>query len=95
LGRVAVIAQLAAGISVAVLFSLLERSWKKALDYISTTFLIHFFMVSMICYFPKSFCWWTCFVASWVASVLLAERISLGFEMEEITLALPAHPDLA
>jgi hypothetical protein len=92
LGRASAVGQFCGGIGVAVFFSILESRWKRALDCISTTFIIHLLIVSVVCYFPKSFCWWICYLVSCGGSVLFAEKMSLRFEMQDINLdiALPA-----
>jgi hypothetical protein len=92
LGRIAILGQFFGGLSSAILFSFLEGRSRNALDFISTTFAIHLVVVSILYYFPKSVIWWVSFLVSWGAATLLAERLSMKFELRDINLdvALPA-----
>jgi hypothetical protein len=92
LGRIAIIGQFLGGLASAILFSFLEGRSRNALDFISTTFGLHLLVISVICYFPKSFFWWVSYLASWSVSLVVAESISMKFEMQDINLdvALPA-----
>jgi hypothetical protein len=92
LGQIAILGPFFGGLASAVLFSFLEGRSRNALDFISTTFAVHLAIVSFLCSFPKSVIWWMSFVVSWAAATLLAERLSMKFELRDINLevALPA-----
>jgi hypothetical protein len=92
LGWIATFGQFLAGLASAVLFSFLEGRCRNALDFISTTFGVHLLIVSALCTFPKSATWWVSFLASWAVATLVAESLSIRFEMQDINLdvALPA-----
>jgi uncharacterized RDD family membrane protein YckC len=92
LGRIAIAGQFLGGVAAAVLFCLLETRARNALDFISTTYLVHLLIATVTCRFPRSLLWWLGSVASCAVSTIVAESLSSRLEMQDINLdiALPA-----
>ena len=86
LGRSSIIGLICAGLASAILFSLIEGRSRKALDFISTTYFIHIFIITIIFKFPKSFIWWFTAFIGWSISTISAEFLSMKSELQEINL---------
>jgi hypothetical protein len=95
MGIVGIVGQIFAGLAVALLFVFLEGRSRKALDFISTTFVFHLLLCSFVVAFPLSFTWWLFYGLSWGLSTVLAEFVSQKYEMQDINLdvALPSLLD--
>ena len=80
------------GLFTALLFTLLEGRSRKAPDFMTTTFVMHLFIVSVTSAFPKFREWWLTFFIAWVLSMALAIWTSLRIELRSIDLgiAMPA-----
>ena len=92
MGIISILGELFGGISSSFLFVYLEGRFRKALDFVSTTFIFHIIIISYFCMFPRSFCWWFCTILSFIVSTFFAGKISMNYEMQDINLeaVLPA-----
>jgi hypothetical protein len=88
LGRIALLGQFLGGLASAFLFVFLQGRPRQALDFISTTFCVHFVILTIVCYFPKSVFWWISYIACWGAATVVAESVSISFEMHDMNLAI-------
>ena len=91
-GRAAFFGQIGGGLVSALLFTFLEGRSRKAPDFVTTTFVIHFIVVSIATAVPVESAWWLSFVVGWALSMVLAIWTSLRIELRTIDLgvALPA-----
>lgn len=85
-GLISIFGELFGGIISSLLFVFLEGKARKSLDFVSTTFALHLIIISCLCSFPQSFCWWFSTILSLIISVILAGRLSFGIEMQDINI---------
>lgn len=86
IGLISIFGQLFGGIISSLLFVFLEGKVRKSLDFVSTTYVLHLIIISCLCSFPQSFCWWFSTIASLIISVYIAGKLSFGIEMQEINI---------
>lgn len=86
MGRITIFGEFFAGIISSLLFVFLEGKFKKALDFISTIYIIHLVFITLIGGFPNNFCWWISTFLSFVLSTFVAGKISMNYEMQAINL---------
>ncbi|KAK8860958.1 Integral membrane protein of the Golgi [Tritrichomonas musculus] len=86
MGWITILGELFGGIISSLIFVFLEGKFKKALDFISTTFIIHLIIITLLCEFPKNFCWWISTISSFLISTFTAGKISMNYEMQAINL---------
>lgn len=86
IGLISILGELFGGIISSLLFVFLEGKYRKSLDFVSTTFVLHLIIISCLCSFPRSFCWWFSTFISFFLSVFMAGRLSFGIEMQDINI---------
>lgn len=67
-----------------IAFSFIVGKSRNALDFISTTFIIHLIFISIHTKFPTSISWWIFSIFLIIASTIIAISISLSYEMQSI-----------
>lgn len=85
-GLISIFGELFGGIMSSLLFVFLEGKARKSLDFVSTTFVLHLFIISCLCSFPQTFCWWFSTITCFLISVFFAGRLSFDKEMQDINI---------
>lgn len=86
IGLLSISGEIFGGVISSLLFVFLEGKHRKALDFMSTTFIIHLLVVTFVCQFPTNLVWWVTTILSFIISSFFAGKISLNYELQEINL---------
>ena len=84
--RRSIIGSMFANICAGICFSFVEGRSKKALDYMTTVVGIHVFATTVFSGFPSNLVFWFFTLVFWITGTLIAEFISMKFELKEINL---------